>query len=148
MEKIIDPIDVNLIKAELTPEKKLRDTNKGGNEIYIVDWKDSPNTLQEIGRLREITFRDSGGGVGKSVDLDEFDFMENPYKQLIIWDPDAEAILGGYRFILGPEIHFGENGQPLLCISEIFHFSDKFISIRAPRPAPRPSSPWTISGTD
>ena len=127
MEKIIDPIDVNLIKVELTPEKKLRDTNKGGNEIYIVDWKDSPNTLQEIGRLREITFRDSGGGVGKSVDLDEFDFMENPYKQLIIWDPDAEAILGGYRFILGPEIRFGENGQPLLSTSEIFHFSDKFI---------------------
>ena len=127
MEKIIDPIDVNLIKAELTPEKKLRDTNKGGNEIYILDWKDSPNTLQEIGRLREITFRDAGGGVGKPVDLDEFDFMENPYKQLIIWDPDAEAILGGYRFIMGPDIRFGENGQPLLSTSEIFHFSDKFI---------------------
>ena len=127
MEKIIDPIDVNLIKAELTPEKKLRDTNKGGNEIYIVDWKDAPNTLREIGRLREITFRDAGGGVGKSVDLDEFDYMEFPYKQLIIWDPDAGAILGGYRFIMGPDIRFGENGQPLLSTSEIFHFSEKFI---------------------
>ena len=127
MEKIIDPVDVNLIKAELTPDKKLRDTNKGGNEIYIIDWKDAPNTLREIGRLREITFRDSGGGTGKSVDLDEFDYMEFPYKQLIIWDPDAEAILGGYRFILGPDIRFGENGQPLLSTSEIFRFSDKFL---------------------
>ena len=127
MEKIIDPVDVNLIKAELTPDKKLRDTNKGGNEIYIIDWKDAPNTLREIGRLREITFRDAGGGTGKSVDLDEFDYMEFPYKQLIIWDPDAEAILGGYRFILGPDMRFGENGQPLLSTSEIFRFSDKFI---------------------
>ena len=127
MEKIIDPVDVNLIKAELTPDKKLRDTNKGGNEIYIIDWKDAPNTLREIGRLREITFRDSGGGTGKSVDLDEFDYMEFPYKQLIIWDPEAEAILGGYRFILGPDIRFGENGQPLLSTSEIFRFSDKFL---------------------
>ena len=127
MEKIIDPVDVNLIKAELTPEKKLRDTNKGGNEIYIIDWKDAPNTLREIGRLREITFRDAGGGVGRSVDLDEFDYMELPYKQLIIWDPDAEAIIGGYRFIMGPDIRFGENGQPLLSTSEIFHFSEKFM---------------------
>ena len=61
MEKIIDPIDINLIKAELTPEKKLRNTNKGGNEIYVVNWKNAPNTLQEIGRLRELTFRSSGG---------------------------------------------------------------------------------------
>lgn len=127
MEKIIDPVDAKLIKAELTPEKKLRDTNKGGNEIYIVDWKDSPNTLREIGRLREIAFRDSGGGSGKSIDLDEFDLMEIPYRQLIIWDPDAEAILGGYRFIMGPDIRFGEDGQPLLSSSEIFHFSDRFI---------------------
>ena len=127
METIIDPVDVNLIKAELTPEKKLRDTNKGGNEIYVIDWKNAPNTLREIGRLREISFRDAGGGTGKAVDLDEFDLMEIPYQQLIIWDPDACAILGGYRFIMGPDIRFGDDGQPLLSSSEIFHFSDRFI---------------------
>lgn len=127
MEKIIDPIDINLIKAELTPEKKLRNTNKGGNEIYVVNWKNAPNTLQEIGRLRELTFRSSGGGTGLSVDIDEFDLMEKPCQQLIIWDPDSEAILGGYRFILGPDIGFKEDGQPRLATSHLFKFSDKFI---------------------
>ena len=127
MEKIIDPVGIDLIKAELTPERKLRDTNKGGNEIYVVDWKNAPNTLREIGRLREISFRDSGGGTGKELDLDEFDLMDTPYQQLIIWDPDADAILGGYRFIMGPDIKFGEDGQPLLSSSEIFHFSDRFL---------------------
>ena len=128
MEKIIDPVDINLIKAELTPDKKLRDTNKGGNEIYVVNWKNAPNTLREIGRLREISFRDAGGGTGKDCDLDEFDLMENPYQQLIIWDPEAEAILGGYRYIMGPDIKFGEDGQPLLSSAEIFRFSDQFIN--------------------
>lgn len=127
MEKIIEPIDKALIKAELTPDKKLRDTNKGGNEIYVVNWKNAPNTLQEIGRLREITFRSSGGGTGLSVDIDEFDLMEKPCQQLIIWDPDAEAILGGYRFILGPDIELKEDGQPRLATSHLFHFTDIFI---------------------
>lgn len=127
MEKIIDPISVDLIKAELTPDKKLRDTNKGGNEIYVVNWKNAPNTLQEIGRLREITFRSSGGGTGLAVDIDEFDLMDKPCQQLIIWDPDAEAILGGYRFILGPDIELREDGQPRLATSHLFNFSDTFI---------------------
>ena len=52
MEPIINPVDVALIEAELTPDKKLGDTNKGGNELYVVNWKDSPNTVREIGRLR------------------------------------------------------------------------------------------------
>lgn len=126
-QPIIEPVSLDLIKAELTPEKKLRDTNKGGNEIYVIDWKDSPNILREIGRLREITFRAAGGGTGKAADIDEFDLMENPCKQLIIWDPDAEAILGGYRFILGPDIELMENGQPRLATSHLFHFSEKFL---------------------
>ena len=96
MERIIDPIAIDVLKAELTPAKKLRDTNKGNNEIYIVDSHDSPNVMKEIGRLREEAFRDSGGGSGLSMDIDEFDTMENPYRQLIVWDPDAQAILGGF----------------------------------------------------
>ena len=71
MEKIIDPVDVELLLKELTPDKKLRNTNKNNNEIYVVTYHDSPNVLREIGRLREITFRDSNGGVGKSCDLDK-----------------------------------------------------------------------------
>ena len=64
MEQIIQPIDKQVLKAELTPERKLRRTNKSNNEIYIVTWQDSPNVLREIGRLREIAFRAAGGGTG------------------------------------------------------------------------------------
>ena len=105
MEKVLDPVSVDLLKAELTPDKKLCNTNKAGNEIYVIDGTDAPNVLLEIGRLREIAFRDSGGGTGLSVDLDEFDTTtDHPYKQIIIWDPEASAIIGGYRFILGPDM--------------------------------------------
>ena len=127
MEKIIDPVDVQLLKAELTPEKKLCNTNKADNEIYVIDAFDSPNVLREVGRLREISFRMAGGSSGLSLDLDEFDTMENPYKQIVIWDPEAEAIIGGYRYILGPDVKLGPDGQPLLATAHMFHFSDHFI---------------------
>ena len=127
MEPIIAPVSLELIKAELTPNKKLRDTNKSHNEIYVINHHDSPNVMREIGRLREEAFRDSGGGSGLSMDIDEFDTMEHPYQQLIVWDPDAERILGGYRYILGPDIKLGEDGQPLLATSHMFQFSDRFI---------------------
>ena len=101
MEDIIAPVSKELLKAELTEDKRLRMTNRSNNQIYIVTAHDSPHTMQEIGRLREIAFRAAGGGTGKSVDIDEFDVMEHPYKQLIVWNPEAEEILGGYRYILG-----------------------------------------------
>lgn len=127
MEPIIAPVSKDLIKSELIPAKKLRDTNKGHNEIYIVNHFDSPNTMREIGRLREEAFRDSGGGSGMSMDIDEFDIMENPYQQLIVWDPDAEKIIGGYRYLLGNDIKLDEKGQPVLATAHMFNFSEKFI---------------------
>lgn len=127
MKPIIDPVDVSLLKAELTPDRKLCSTNKANNEIYIVDAFNAPNVLREIGRLREISFREAGGGSGMEMDLDEFDLMENPYKQIVIWDPESEAMLGGYRYILGTDVKIKENGQPHLATSHMFHFSDAFI---------------------
>jgi hypothetical protein len=128
MEKIIDPVSVDLLRAELTPDRKLCDTNKSGNEIYVVDCHTAPNVLQEIGRLREIAFRDSGGGTGQSVDLDDFDFLpDRLYRQIVIWDPEASAILGGYRFILGTDVNLDEKGQPILSSSHLFRFSETFI---------------------
>ena len=126
-EEIIQPIDRELLKSELTPEKQLRMTNKSHNEIYIVTANDSPNVLKEIGRLREIAFREAGGGTGKSMDLDEFDFGDNCYKQLIVWNPDANEIIGGYRYLLGKDWELDEKGQPKLATSHMFHFSDKFL---------------------
>ncbi len=127
MEEIIAPVSKELLKAELTEDKRLRSTNKSNNEIYVVTYQDSPNVLQEIGRLREIAFRAAGGGTGKGVDLDEFDTCDEPYKQLIVWNPDAEEIIGGYRYILGTKAKFDENGQPILATSHMFKFSDEFI---------------------
>lgn len=128
MEEIIKPIDRALLKAELTPERKLRHTNKSNNEIYVVTYQQAPNVLREIGRLREIAFRAAGGGTGLSLDLDEFDICEHPYYQLIVWCPEDEEILGGYRFLPGNEIQYGASGQPHLATSHMFHFSDKFIN--------------------
>lgn len=126
-QEIIDAIPLELIEAELTEERFLRDTNKGGNKIYIVDAFDSPNIMKEIGRLREIAFRAGGGGTGKDCDIDEYDTMNPPCKQLIVWDPDARLILGGYRYIVGKDIQI-ENGVPRIATSHLFNFSEEFIN--------------------
>lgn len=126
MQDIIKPIDRAILKAELTKEKRLRSTNKSNNEIYITTADDSPNVMQEIGRLREIAFRYYGGGTGKAVDIDEFDTMEGAYRQLIVWSPEEEQILGGYRFLCGSDVKFDKNGKPVLATSHLFNFSEKF----------------------
>ncbi len=128
MEDIIAPISKDLLKAELTEEKRLRMTNRSHNQIYIITAQDSPNTMKEIGRLREIAFRSAGGGTGKSMDIDEYDVMDNPYKQLIVWNPEAEEILGGYRYILGTDVRFDEKGAPILATAHMFNFSEKFLN--------------------
>lgn len=126
-EAIIQPISKELIKSELTPEKQLRMTNKSHNEIYVITANDSPNVMKEIGRLRETAFREAGGGTRKSMDIDEFDLGDNCYKQLIVWNPEAEEIIGGYRYLLGTDWKLNADGQPHLATSHMFHFSDKFI---------------------
>ena len=126
MQDIIQPIDRTLLRAELTKDKKLRRTNKSDNEIYIVTAHDSPHVMQEIGRLREIAFRFYGGGTGCPVDIDEFDTMEDAYRQLIVWSPEDEQILGGYRFLCGSDVKFDQAGKPILATSHLFNFSEKF----------------------
>ncbi|MCM1376984.1 MAG: GNAT family N-acetyltransferase [Clostridium sp.] len=126
MEKIIDPVERELLHSELTSERLLRSTNKGDNEIYIVDAHNSPNVMLEIGRLREIAFRDAGGGTGKSIDIDEFDMMETPCQQLIVWNPTGDEIIGGYRFILGEDIVV-KDGIPNIATSHMFNFSERFL---------------------
>ena len=132
-EQIIAPIPKDVLLSELTEEKRLRFTNKSHNEIYIVTWQDSPNVVKEIGRLREIAFRAAGGGTGKALDLDEFDIMENPYKQLIVWNPEKNEIIGGYRYILGTDVKIDEHGHPLLATAHMFEFSEKFLKDYLPQ---------------
>jgi hypothetical protein len=127
MKDIIAPVPKEALLAELTPDKLMRKTNKGENEIYIITYQDSPNVMREIGRVREITFRDAGGGIGEEVDIDEYDTCDDPYKQLIVWDPQALEIIGGYRYILCNELPVDENGVVRLATTQLFNFSDKFI---------------------
>ena len=128
MKKIIDPVDKNLIKSELTEDKLMRPTNKANNELYIFTHHDSPNLMLEVGRLREIAFRHYGGGSGKKADIDKYDTMETPYRQLIVWDPESEEILGGYRFLSGTDVEFDKKGKPILATAHLLNFSEKFIN--------------------
>lgn len=133
MSNIIDPISVDVLKQELTEDKRLRFTNKSHNEIYVITAQDSPNVMREIGRLREIAFREAGGGTGNEVDIDEFDTMDGGYKQLIVWNPEDEEIIGGYRYLLGRDVQFDANGQPILATSHMFDFSQHFIADYLPQ---------------
>jgi len=124
---IIQPVDKNLLLQELKPEYQLRMTNKSNNQIFIVTAHQAPNVMREIGRLREEAFRDAGGGTGKEVDIDEFDTCDNCYKQLIVWNPEAREIIGGYRYLEGNKWDIMPNGQPHLATSHMFHFSERFL---------------------
>jgi hypothetical protein len=124
---IIPPVDREVLKDELTREKFFRKTNNAHNEIYIIDAHNSPQVMREVARLREESFRQSGGGTGQALDMDDFDTAEVPYKQLIVWDPDAEEIVGGYRFMRCWEVAQKPDGTPRIATSELFRFSPVFI---------------------
>lgn len=125
MQAIIDKISRKAIKEELARDKFVRHTNNGHNEIYIITHNDSPNVMMEIARLRELTFRYAGGGTGKSFDVDNFDSGPHAYKQLLVWNPEDEEIVGAYRYIKCSDGEF-KNGKVELATSHLFEFSDTF----------------------
>jgi hypothetical protein len=127
METIIPPVDRQLLEKELTDELFFRDTNNGHNKIFIFTHKQAPNVMRELGRLREITFRDAGGGTGKSLDIDDYDHGDSPFKQLIVWNPEDKEIVGGYRYLIGSEVKTDKEGQPITPTAKLFSFSQKFI---------------------
>jgi hypothetical protein len=135
MEAIIDPIDRNLLKKELTKDKLVRTTRKGDNEIYILNYHNAPNTVKEIGRLREVSFRSAGGGTKLSIDLDHYDTDEICYDQLIVWSPEDEEIIGGYRFIHCSKIlpKYEETNKVLLSTAHYFELTENFIQNYFPR---------------
>lgn len=131
MQTVVEAIDRELIKRELTPEKFIGKTRKGDNYIFEVTAADSPFTMREIGRLREVSFRLGGGGTGKSIDIDEYDTdSEDAYKQLIVWDKEEQEIIGGYRYIVCSALD-----PKKMATAELFKFSDKFVNTYLP---------WTI----
>jgi hypothetical protein len=122
MKEVIEAVEKSLLEKELTPERFLRKTNNGGNELYIINHHNSPNIMREVGRLRELTFRNAGGGTGKEIDIDKFDTQEEPYEQLVSWDPEEKEIIGGYRF----HVCNHESDPENLATSKLFKFSDDF----------------------
>lgn len=126
MEKVMDEISREVLIQELLAVGKVRNTRKGENEIYLLNNKNAPNTVQEIGRLREVTFRASGGGTGLSVDLDEFDTGDFAYEQLIVWSPEDQEIVGGYRFAFCSKA-IDKIGQIHLSTAHYFDFSSRFV---------------------
>jgi hypothetical protein len=128
METIIPPVDRNLLDKELTDDVFVRDTNFGNNKIYIFSNTESPNLMREVGRLREITFRDARGGTGKELDIDDYDTAKNPFKQLIVWNPDDKEIIGGYRFIHGKDLEVIGKDEVRSPTSRLFRYSEMFIN--------------------
>lgn len=126
--EIIAPVDREELLAELNPQHFLRHTNNANNELYVIDAHSSPAVMLEVGRLRELSFRMAGGGTGKELDVDPFDSADPPYQQLIVWDPQAQEIVGGYRYIKCKDAGFDGQGIPRLATSELFHFSSVFIN--------------------
>jgi hypothetical protein len=127
MKPVVNQLPKEQIIAELTPERRLRKTNNGSNEVYIFDNNSSPVLMQEVGRVRELTFRHAGGGTGKEIDIDDFDIsLIDPQKQLIVWDPENLEIIGGYRYYFPAKgaVHCDINK---LASSAYFNFSDKFL---------------------
>lgn len=127
MVEVVAPVDTELMMSELVSERFLRKTNNGNNEIYVISAVDSPNLMREIGRLREISFRDSGGGTGMSIDIDDYDLGENGFKQLIVWNPEENEIVGGYRFIECKNLHVDKNNHVHTPTAKLFAYSEKFI---------------------
>lgn len=151
-DRIIDPVDVSLLEQELTADRFLRHTCKGGNDIYVVDAHHAPNIMREIGRLREISFRAGGGGTGKSCDIDEFDTMAVPCRQLFVWNPHEREIVGAYRYIVGSDVEILPDGTPHIAMSHMFRFSSEFmasylpVTIELGRSFVRPEYQSTLKG--
>lgn len=127
MKNIIAPIDRNKLIKELTKEKIAGFTNKAKNELFIFDYRNSPNLMLEVARLREIAFRSEGGGTGNLLDIDIYDMQPKPYKQLIVWNPEDREIIGGYRFALANKVSLRGSKLSNLVINTHFELSTRFI---------------------
>jgi hypothetical protein len=126
MQELIAPVDKKILKRELTQERFIRKVNNGNNLIYLINHHNAPHVVKEIGRLRELTFRNAGGGTGLALDIDENDTCENSYQQLVAWNPDDEEIIAGYRLIHCRNAGQDQHGEINLSTAHLFKFSEKF----------------------
>ncbi|AMR32006.1 hemolysin [Mucilaginibacter sp. PAMC 26640] len=125
-EAIVPETMADKLEAEIAP---LRDHYKiwteKNYEVFIAPTSAIPCTIREIGRLREVTFREVGEGTNKATDLDEYDIY---YHHLFIWDVDAKMIVGAYRIGLGDEIFYSV-GKKGFYINELFKLKEQFTPV-------------------
>jgi putative hemolysin len=119
-KKIITPVNPLIMRSEVDDlrAKDFRLLQSKNYEVYLAPAATIPNILREIGRLREITFREIGEGTNKAIDLDHFDTY---YHHMFLWDTEAEWLAGAYRMGLGTEIYeaFGIDG---FYLQDLFRF--------------------------
>ena len=125
MKPIIPPVETEVLVRELEGHL-LRPSHKADNLIYDITAHECPNVMREIARLREISYRAGGGATGNEMDIDEMDTMDKPYHQLIVWDPEHQQIVGGYRYLCGSDVQI-RDGQPYITSAHLFHYSERFI---------------------
>lgn len=128
LSDIIPPVDRDVLEGELSEDRFVKNTNKGGNKIYIINHHNSPNVMREIGRLREVSFRQAGGGTGLELDIDDYDTSDRCYDQLVVYDEEEREIIGGYRFITGEKAYSEEDQSFSLSTAHYFDFSEKMKS--------------------
>jgi len=126
-KEIIPPVERELIEDELNEDRFIQNTNKGNNQIYIVNHHNSPHTMREIGRLREVSFRTAGGGTGHEIDMDTYDTTDRCYEQLIVYSREDQEIIGGYRFITGQRAKNPKTGDYELSTAHYFDFSEEMM---------------------
>jgi len=111
VEEIIPAVSPELIQSEIDAVRESSFILKHRElELHLAEADRIPNILQEIGRLREITFREVGEGTNKSIDIDEYDLY---YRHLFLWDTHAKKIVGAYRLGFGGDIisQYGKRGM-------------------------------------
>ena len=122
---IVDAIPADTLEKEIGKLQVHRVWTEKSYEVYICPTPEIPNIIKEIGRLREITFREVGEGTNKQTDLDEYDIY---YDHLFIWDKEKRMIVGAYRIGKGDEI-FYSMGKRGFYIAELFKIKEQFYPI-------------------
>jgi len=116
---IITPVSTELIQEEVKSLSKEHHLLTSKNyQVFLAEASEIPNVLREIGRLREITFREIGEGTNKAIDLDQFDYY---YHHMFLWDSEAKLLVGAYRMGLGSQI-FANHGIDGFYLQDLFRF--------------------------
>ncbi|WP_289060709.1 lysophospholipid acyltransferase family protein [uncultured Zobellia sp.] len=125
--KIAQPVRGEVIEAEIEKlvENDRRMVQSKNYEVFLAPADEIPFTLQEIGRQREITFREIGEGTNNSIDIDEFDAY---YHHMFLWDNEAKVIAGAYRMGLGSEI-FAKYGIDGFYLQDLFRFEPELFGM-------------------